>query len=178
MGEFDPSDRPDYMYALNTDPWVQQDSSAAGGKLQPADVRATPLACIGTPIAVVVLVALLVLQQWVAAIVVVVLGLVLNFWAASRGMRDRSRNNKSLASIDAVTGIGDVHIAAPGQGPEDGFTGYEPVGDVARWGDYTAAVADGDTVWFATEYIAHPPTNPTTRTLQANWATFVGHVTP
>lgn len=84
----------------------------------------------------------------------------------------------AYASIDAVTGIGDVHIAAPGQGPEDGFTGYEPVGDVARWGDYTAAVADGDTVWFSTEYIAHPATDPTTRTLLANWATFVGHVTP
>jgi hypothetical protein len=89
----------------------------------------------------------------------------------------------AYASID-VNGVGDIHIAAAGQGPEDGFTGYDNpkgvlgVGDVARWGDYTAAVAVGDTVWFATEYIAHPSTDTATRTLLANWATFVGHVTP
>ena len=29
------------------------------------------------------------------------------------------------ASIDAKSGVGDVHIAALGQGPEDGFTGYK-----------------------------------------------------
>jgi len=90
----------------------------------------------------------------------------------------------AYASIDAVNGVGAIHIAAAGQGPEDGFTGYDNpkgvlgVGDVARWGDYTAAVADGDTVWFATEYIAHPATDLTTRTLLANWATFVAHVNP
>jgi hypothetical protein len=90
----------------------------------------------------------------------------------------------AYASIDAVNGVGDIHIAAAGQGPEDGFTGYDNPkgvlgnGDVARWGDYTAAVADGDSVWFATEYIAHPATDRTTRTVLANWATFVAHVTP
>jgi len=90
----------------------------------------------------------------------------------------------AYASIDAVNGVGDIHIAAAGQGPQDGFTGYDNPkgvlggGDVARWGDYTVAVADGDTVWFATEYIAHPSTDLTTRTLLANWATFVAHVTP
>ncbi len=84
----------------------------------------------------------------------------------------------AYASIDAVNGVGDIHIAAAGQGPEDGFTGYREFGGVvARWGDYTAAVASGDTVWFATEYIAHPATDTTTRTLLANWATFVAHVT-
>ena len=90
----------------------------------------------------------------------------------------------AYASIDAVNGVGDIHIAAAGQGAEDGFSGYDNPkgvlsgGDVARWGDYTAAVADGDTVFFATEYIAHPATDLTTRTLLANWATFVAHVTP
>ena len=89
----------------------------------------------------------------------------------------------AYASINASTGVGDIHIAAPGQGPEDGFTGYDNprapgAGDVARWGDYTAAVADGNSVWFATEFIAHPSTDLTTRTALANWATFVAHVTP
>jgi hypothetical protein len=90
----------------------------------------------------------------------------------------------AYASIDPVHGVGDIHIAGAGQGPQDGFTGYDhPAGvlgsgDVARWGDYTAAVADGDSVWFATEYIAHPSNDVTTRSLLANWATFVAHVTP
>jgi hypothetical protein len=91
--------------------------------------------------------------------------------------------SSAYASINASTGVGDIHIAAAGLGPEDGFTGYDNprapgAGDIARWGDYTVAVADGDSVWFATEYIAHPATDPTTRTLLANWATFVAHVTP
>jgi hypothetical protein len=85
----------------------------------------------------------------------------------------------AYASIDAVQGVGDIHIAGAGLGPEDGFTGYDQFGgDVSRWGDYTAAVAVGDTVWFATEYIAHPATDKTSRTRLANWATFVAHVTP
>jgi len=85
----------------------------------------------------------------------------------------------AYASINATDGVGDIHIAGAGLGAEDGFTGYDQFGgDVSRWGDYTAAVAVGDTVWFATEYIAHPATDRTTRTLFANWATFVGHVTP
>jgi hypothetical protein len=85
----------------------------------------------------------------------------------------------AYAAIDATHGVGDIHIAGAGQGPEDGFTGYDQFGgDVSRWGDYTAAVAVGDTVWFATEYIAHPATDLTSRTLLANWATFVAHVTP
>ena len=90
----------------------------------------------------------------------------------------------AYASIDATNGVGDIHIAALGLGPEDGFTGYDhPAGvlgpaDVSRWGDYTAAVADGDSVWFASEYIAHPSTDLMTRTVLANWATFIAHVTP
>ena len=89
----------------------------------------------------------------------------------------------AYASISASTGVGDIHIAALGQGPEDGFTGYDHprapgAGDIARWGDYTAAVADGDSIWFATEYIAHPSTDGTTRSALANWATFIATVTP
>ncbi len=85
----------------------------------------------------------------------------------------------AYAAIDATTGVGEIHIAGAGQGPEDGFTGYDQFGgDVSRWGDYTAAVAVGDTVFFATEYIAHPATDQASRTILANWATFVAHVTP
>jgi hypothetical protein len=82
----------------------------------------------------------------------------------------------AYAKFDASGTVGDIHIAASGIGPEDGFSGYEHYGgaDIARWGDYTAAVADTDgTVWFAAEWIG-----PTPRTLLANWGTFVGHVTP
>ena len=46
-------------------------------------------------------------------------------------------------------GVGDVHIAAPGVGPEDGFSNYGLFGPVTpgvprpRWGDYSAAYQRG-----------------------------------
>lgn len=81
-----------------------------------------------------------------------------------------------------------VHIAGAGRDPEDGFSGYPqfltpppPAGspNVARWGDYSAAVADGDQLWFAAEYIPKDcrslssSTTPPCRTVNANWGTFV-----
>jgi hypothetical protein len=100
--------------------------------------------------------------------------------------------SSAYALIDAEHGVGAVHIAAAGVGPDDGFTGYPELSGLAtnsgRWGDYSAAVAAPDgTIWFADEYIAQSCTvdvfvNDTTcggtRTLLANWATFVGHVNP
>jgi hypothetical protein len=80
------------------------------------------------------------------------------------------------AKIDATNGAGNVHVAAAGQLPEDGFTAYHGFGGAgtARWGDYSAAVADENgNVWFSCEYIPNAP-----RTSLANWGTFVGHVTP
>lgn len=67
---------------------------------------------------------------------------------------------------------GKVHIAAAGTGPEDGFTCVGGPG-VCRWGDYSAAVSspDGESVWLATEYIPG-----TTRTVLANWGTFISNV--
>jgi hypothetical protein len=53
-------------------------------------------------------------------------------------------------------GVGDVHVAAEGAGPQDGFTSYKAeVGDPPRprWGDYGAAVPVGNSVWIASEYI-------------------------
>lgn len=93
------------------------------------------------------------------------------------------------ATIDPSTGPSAVHVAAAGVGPEDGFTGYPPFGGpTARWGDYSAAVADeSGNVWIATEFIGQTCTNaqfyadPTcggTRTILANWGTSIGKVTP
>ncbi len=82
----------------------------------------------------------------------------------------------AYAKVRASGAPGEVHISGPGAGPEDGFSGYERFGgaDVARWGDYTAAVVDADgTIWVATEFIPAAP-----RTVLANWGTFVTHVTP
>src|SRR5256885_4932165 len=45
------------------------------------------------------------------------------------------------AGIDAKVGVGDIHVAAAGLGPDDGFTSYKAfVGDPprTRWGDYGA----------------------------------------
>jgi hypothetical protein len=92
------------------------------------------------------------------------------------------------ASLDAKVGAGDVHIAAEGAAPQDGFTGYFPeVNPVRpRWGDYGAAAVDGNTIWFASEYIANScslatyvATNFTcgnTRGSLGNWATRITHV--
>ncbi len=92
-----------------------------------------------------------------------------------------------------VHGAGSVHVAARGKGPDDGFTGYaaqvapDPIR--TRWGDYGAAVTDGNSIWIASEFIAQTCTlaqyasDPFgscggTRTALANWATRVSKVTP
>ncbi|NUS53003.1 MAG: hypothetical protein HOQ22_18435, partial [Nocardioidaceae bacterium] len=52
--------------------------------------------------------------------------------------------------------VGPIHISGPGLGPDDGFTSYKAfVGDPprTRWGDYGAAVTDGETIWLANEHI-------------------------
>jgi hypothetical protein len=83
----------------------------------------------------------------------------------------------AYVAINASSGAGDVHIAGPGAGPEDGFSGYKAFGAdgrTARWGDYSAAAVDaGGNIWLATEYIPNAP-----RTVNANWGTFVLSVTP
>jgi hypothetical protein len=62
----------------------------------------------------------------------------------------------AYASLDDKVGAGDIHVAAAGLGPDDGFTSYVAyVGSPprTRWGDYGAAVPDGNTMWIASEYI-------------------------
>ena len=101
------------------------------------------------------------------------------------------------ATIDSNGSVGPIHIAAAGQGPDDGFTSYKAfVGNPprTRWGDYGAAVTDGNNVWIASEYIAQTctysqyypdPPNLTgfgtcggTRTSLANWATRISKLNP
>jgi len=92
------------------------------------------------------------------------------------------------ASLDALAGAGDVHIAAAGAGPDDGFSAYFPqVNPVRpRWGDYGAAAVDGNTIFIASEYNAQTCNLATyvadftcgnTRGALGNWATRITHVT-
>ena len=86
------------------------------------------------------------------------------------------------------SGIGDVHIAAAGLGPDDGFTNYKLFGNPPRprWGDYGAAVPVGSNVWIASEYIGQSCTLSeylrsnfrcgNTRTALANWGTRISEV--
>jgi hypothetical protein len=79
--------------------------------------------------------------------------------------------------------FGPLHLAFAGPVPDDGFTGYEALNNkqtrpsgtesVARWGDYgAAAVAEDGSIWLANE------TTSSTRSLLANWGTFVVNVQP
>jgi hypothetical protein len=87
---------------------------------------------------------------------------------------------------------GPVRIAAAGQGPDDGFTGYEvfnPGTVDSRWGDFGAAVADGNDIWIASEYIGQTCTLATyvtapfgscnaTRVTFGNWGTRISRIKP
>lgn len=96
------------------------------------------------------------------------------------------------ATIDAAGNVGDVHIAAMGLGPDDGFTDYRVNANPPnftprpRWGDYGAAVPWGGSVWLASEYIGQSCDFSTykltnfrcgnTRTALANWYTRISLV--
>ncbi len=74
---------------------------------------------------------------------------------------DTTNPSAAYAPIDASVGAGSWSFASPGgQGAaqDDGFTSYKAqVGNPprTRWGDYGAAAVDGNSVWIASEYIAH-----------------------
>jgi hypothetical protein len=89
------------------------------------------------------------------------------------------------------SGVGAVHIAAAGLGPDDGFSDYKLFGNPPgttrpRWGDYGAAVPVGSDVWIASEYIGQTCTLSqylnssfrcgNTRTALANWGTRISEV--
>ncbi len=67
--------------------------------------------------------------------------------------------SSAYAPIDASVGVGAWSVVPGGQGQavDDGFTSYKAeVGNPprTRWGDYSAAAVDGDSIWIASEYIA------------------------
>jgi hypothetical protein len=66
----------------------------------------------------------------------------------------------AYAAIDALAGVSvwDNVNGGTGAAPDDGFTGYKAqVGNPprTRWGDYGAAAVDGNSIWIASEYVAH-----------------------
>ena len=71
--------------------------------------------------------------------------------------------------------FGNVNILAEGVAPDDGFTGYFGIPSnetlAARWGDYSAAVADGANIFIATERISGGP-----RDIFVNWATSMSKI--
>jgi hypothetical protein len=90
----------------------------------------------------------------------------------------------AYASLDVRSGAGPIQILALGKGPDDGFTGYNPMsqyGTRQRWGDYGAAAFDGKNLWLASEYIGQTCTLTEfvnsgfscggTRSSLANWYT-------
>ena len=97
----------------------------------------------------------------------------------------------------SASGTGPLQVAAEGVGPSDGFTGtfyYNfPNPPRPRWGDYGAAVVDGNSFWIASEYIGQTCTLAQyegaafggtgafgscggTRTSLANWYTRISHL--
>jgi len=72
-------------------------------------------------------------------------------------------------------GAGNVQIVAAGAAPNDGFSGYKYFGGgPARTGDYSAATVDEHgSIWIASEYV---PSG--SRTLLANWGTFIAEIPP
>jgi hypothetical protein len=122
---------------------------------------------------------------------------------------DTTNPSAALAPIDGIAGVGAWNVVTGGAGAvqDDGFTSYKAqVGNPprTRWGDYGAAAVDGNSVWIASEYIAHTcdytdwggplfaggtgdnllgtcggaSHGPGVRTALANWATRISKLTP
>jgi hypothetical protein len=68
-----------------------------------------------------------------------------------------------------------ITINGPGVMPEDGFTCYPQFtfGPPCRWGDYSAATADGNLIVMADEMIP-----ASRRTDVTNWGTWISTLTP
>jgi hypothetical protein len=124
---------------------------------------------------------------------------------------DTTFPSAAYSPIDAQVGAGPWSFAGPGgQGAaaDDGFSGYKaqrfPNPIRPRWGDYGAAAVDGNSIWIASEYIAHScdytafggpffvggsgdnllgtcagaSHGPGGRTALANWSTRISKLTP
>jgi hypothetical protein len=97
----------------------------------------------------------------------------------------------AFSAFDGKRGAGDIFVAAFGQGPQDGFTGYKAFGNPPRprWGDYGATAIAGNNIWIASEYIGQTCTLAQyeaapfgscggTRTALANWGTRISLIKP
>jgi hypothetical protein len=122
---------------------------------------------------------------------------------------DTLNPSSAYAPIDASLGVGPWSVVNGGTGAaqDDGFTSYKSqVGAPprTRWGDYSAAAVDGDSVWIASEYIGHacayadwggpffaggsgdnllgtcagPTHGAGVRTALGNWSTRISRLTP
>jgi hypothetical protein len=73
---------------------------------------------------------------------------------------DTTNPSAAFASIDAKAGVGtwDFVTGGAGAAQDDGFTSYKAEVGLpirTRWGDFGSAAVDGDSIWIASEYIAH-----------------------
>jgi len=73
---------------------------------------------------------------------------------------DTTNPSAAYAAIDAIVGVSAWDIVPGGLGAaqDDGFTSYKSqVGNPprTRWGDYGYTAVDGNSIWIASEYIAH-----------------------
>jgi hypothetical protein len=110
-------------------------------------------------------------------------------------MGDTMFPSPAYTSISSSTGTGTINVIVNGEGPTDGFTSYKAfVGNPprTRWGDYSAAVVDGNSIWMANEYIAQscslstyvntnflcPEGGTPKRSALGNWSTRISRVTP
>jgi hypothetical protein len=116
----------------------------------------------------------------------------------------------AYAAIDANAGVSAWNVVPGGTGAadDDGFTSYkQQVGGNpprTRWGDFGSAVVDGNSIWIASEYVAHACDYTTwggpffsggsgdnllgtcagsvggvgTRAALGNWSTFISKFTP
>ena len=82
----------------------------------------------------------------------------------------------AFIKFDSKGAHGTVNVLAQGIAPDDGFSGYLGIPSneqlAGRWGDYSAAVADGANIFIATEYISGGP-----RDFFVNWATSMSEIT-
>lgn len=122
---------------------------------------------------------------------------------------DSTNPSAGYAAIDPKAGVSqwDIVPGGDGQAQDDGFTSYKSqVGNPprTRWGDYGAAAVDGNSIWIASEYVAHAcsytdwggrffgastgdnklgtcapsPGAAGTRTALGNWSTRISKFTP
>ena len=101
---------------------------------------------------------------------------------------DNDFPSAGYAPLDAMVGLGDVHVAQTGAGSWDGFTSYVVFGaGRPRWGDYGATAVMNGSIWVASEYVAQTcdytayltdPTCGGTRAPLGNWSTHISKLTP